>query len=44
MREQPTLLLIDNRESVLLPSCLGAPELLSEEAALLRWSSRRSWR
>jgi tetratricopeptide (TPR) repeat protein len=34
LREQPTLLVIDNMESVLLPPYLEAPELLSEEAAL----------
>jgi tetratricopeptide (TPR) repeat protein len=34
LREQPTLLVIDNMESVLLPPYLGSPELLSEEAAL----------
>jgi tetratricopeptide (TPR) repeat protein len=34
LREQPTLLVIDNMESVLLPPYLDTPELLSEEAAL----------
>jgi tetratricopeptide (TPR) repeat protein len=34
LREQPTLLVIDNMESVLLPPYLETPELLSEEAAL----------
>jgi len=34
LRGQPTLLVIDNMESVLLPPYLEAPELLSEEAAL----------
>jgi tetratricopeptide (TPR) repeat protein len=34
LREQPTLLVIDNMESVLLPPYLESPELLSEEAAL----------
>ena len=34
LREQVTLLVIDNMESVLLPPYLEAPELLSEEAAL----------
>ncbi len=34
LREQPTLLLIDNMESVLLPPYLDTPDLLSEEAAL----------
>ena len=34
LREQPTLLVIDNMESLLLPPYLEAPELLSEEAAL----------
>ncbi|MCX5954115.1 MAG: tetratricopeptide repeat protein [Cyanobacteria bacterium] len=34
LREQPTLLVIDNMESVLLPPYLEAPELLSAEAAL----------
>jgi tetratricopeptide (TPR) repeat protein len=32
LKEQPTLLVIDNMESVLLPPYLEAPELLSEEA------------
>ncbi|MFZ0409868.1 MAG: CHAT domain-containing protein [Cyanobium sp.] len=34
LREQPTLLVIDNMESVLLPPYLETPELLGEEAAL----------
>jgi tetratricopeptide (TPR) repeat protein len=34
LREQPTLLVIDNMESVLLPPYLDTPDLLSEEAAL----------
>jgi tetratricopeptide (TPR) repeat protein len=34
LREQPTLLVIDNMESVLVPPYLETPELLSEEAAL----------
>ena len=34
LREQPTLLVIDNMESVLLPPYLETPDLLSEEAAL----------
>jgi tetratricopeptide (TPR) repeat protein len=34
LREQPTLLVIDNMESVLLPPYLESPDLLSEEAAL----------
>jgi tetratricopeptide (TPR) repeat protein len=34
LREQPTLLVIDNMESVLLPPYLDTPELLGEEAAL----------
>jgi tetratricopeptide (TPR) repeat protein len=34
LREEPTLLVIDNMESVLLPPYLETPELLSEEAAL----------
>jgi tetratricopeptide (TPR) repeat protein len=34
LREQPTLLVIDNMESVLLPPYLESPELLSEEALL----------
>jgi tetratricopeptide (TPR) repeat protein len=34
LREQPTLLVIDNMESVLLPPYLETPELLSEEAEL----------
>jgi tetratricopeptide (TPR) repeat protein len=34
LREQPTLLVIDNTESVLLPPYLESPDLLSEEAAL----------
>jgi tetratricopeptide (TPR) repeat protein len=34
LREQPTLLVIDNMESVLLLPYLETPELLSEEAAL----------
>jgi len=34
LREQPTLLVIDNMESVLLPPYLDTPELLSEEAAV----------
>ncbi len=34
LREQPTFLVIDNMESVLLPPYLETPELLSEEAAL----------
>jgi tetratricopeptide (TPR) repeat protein len=34
LREQPTLLVIDNMESVLLPPYLESPEMLSEEAAL----------
>jgi tetratricopeptide (TPR) repeat protein len=34
LREQPTLLVIDNMESVLLPPYLETTELLSEEAAL----------
>jgi tetratricopeptide (TPR) repeat protein len=34
LREQSTLLVIDNMESVLLPPYLDTPELLSEEAAL----------
>jgi tetratricopeptide (TPR) repeat protein len=33
LKEQDTLLVIDNMESVLLPPYLEAPELLSEEAA-----------
>jgi len=33
LKEQPTLVVIDNMESVLLPPYLEAPELLSEEAA-----------
>jgi tetratricopeptide (TPR) repeat protein len=33
LKEQPTLVVIDNMESVLLPPYLDAPELLSEEAA-----------
>jgi tetratricopeptide (TPR) repeat protein len=45
LREQPTLLVIDNMESVLLPPYLESPELLSEEAALelqaiLAWAER----
>jgi len=32
LKEQPTLLVIDNLESVLLPPYLEAPELLNEEA------------
>jgi tetratricopeptide (TPR) repeat protein len=32
LREQPSLLVIDNMESVLLPPYLDAPELLSKEA------------
>ena len=34
LREQPTLLVIDNMESVLLPPYLESPDLLSEEAGL----------
>jgi tetratricopeptide (TPR) repeat protein len=34
LREQPTLLVIDNMESVLLPPYLDTPDLLSEEGAL----------
>ena len=34
LREQPTLVVIDNMESVLLPPYLEAPELWSAEAAL----------
>jgi len=34
LREQPTLLVIDNMESVLLPPYLETPDLLGEEAAL----------
>jgi tetratricopeptide (TPR) repeat protein len=34
LREQPTLLVIDNMESVLLPPYLETPDLLSEEAGL----------
>ena len=34
LREQPTLLVIDNMESVLLPPYLESTELLSDEAAL----------
>jgi tetratricopeptide (TPR) repeat protein len=33
LKEQPTLVVIDNMESVLLPPYLDTPELLSEEAA-----------
>jgi len=32
LREQPTLLVVDNMESILLPPFIGIPELLSEDA------------
>ncbi len=41
LREQPTLLVIDNMESVLLPPYLETPELLARRR---RWRFRRFWR